>query len=172
MPGPQPWGAPRQPRPGSRTRRTRRARALTIALLAVATIVAGAWYVLVRGTDHSGTFVRAHDRYVAAARAVPEAANRVQRRLDFPAFDAAFTSSLTRMQAERDVFGRLAHDEEGDGARIAGRAVKIASRGIDAATAFHDALLRSRIDLVVVARKQLDAVISGLNRETRAWDNL
>lgn len=159
--------------PRSRPRRSGRGRGLLLATLVVITAAVGGWYFLLNGSSPpSGAFVVARTRYADAASAITEQAARTNRLLDFPEFNLLFDGSVATMNTEREVFRRLAGEEEGVAAQIAGDAANAATLGISSAESFRFALSKGRIDDANLARDQLESAVTDLNRQAKAWQRL
>jgi hypothetical protein len=134
---------------------------------------AAAWYFLVASSSPpSGEFAVARDKYADAATALTDAAETTNRLLDFPEFNVVWVASVNTMESERDVFRRLANQEEGEAAQIATNAANAATLGITSANAFRYALSKTRIDDANGARDQLESAVADLTRQAKAWQRL
>jgi hypothetical protein len=143
---------------------------LIIGAVLIASIVACGWYFLGRSpSPPSGGFDVASSRYLDAARAIPIAADSVQRLSDFDKFNFAVIAHEGTMNTQLIVFKRLARSEQGDAHQIATDAARAAALGINASQAFRAALGRTRVDDAVGAREQLATAIKELARDARRW---
>jgi hypothetical protein len=161
-----------RPRPQRRSSRGR-GRGIVFATLFLVTAGVGSWYFLFNGSGPpSGAFVVARNRYTGAAGAITEQAARTNRILDIDEFFDVYNGSITTMTTERDVFRRLADEEEGEAAQIATDAANAAQLGISSAEAFRFAFSRARIDDANGAREQLLSAVTDLDRQAKAWTRL
>lgn len=165
-----------QTRPGARHRHRHRGleqRTIAFLVLGAVTVGVAGWFFVFRGSGTpSADFTRAEQVYVKAARAIPEAAARVQRQNDLASFDAVATASLVTMGKQLEAFRRLANDEEGDSARIAEDAAKSASLGMNSSVIFRNALARNRVADANGALQQLDGAIKDLEAAAQQWKRL
>ena len=146
---------------------------MIIGAVLIASIVAGGWYFLGRSpSPPSGDFAVASSRYLDAARAIPIAADGVQRLGDFDRFNFAVIAYEETMNTQLGVFKRLEKSEEGDAQQVATDAARAAALGINASQAFRAALGHTRVDDAVGAREQLATAVHELNRDAQRWKQL
>jgi len=139
----------------------------------IATAATAGWYFLLNGSSPpSGEFVVARDKFADAAHAITTQAAHTNRRLDFPEFNTVFDASVATMTSQREVFRRLASQEEGEAVQIATDAANAATLGITSAETFKFALDKSRVDDANGARDQLESAVADIGRQAKAWQRL
>jgi hypothetical protein len=148
-------------------------RTIVVATLVALTVGVGGWYFFLRGSGPpTGEFMKAERAYIAAARQIPVAATHVQRQVDVEGFNTVAANSAVTMLAQQKVFKRIAAEEDGDSARVADRAARAASLGINAAGSFLNALVRNNVADANGAREQLESSITDLEHQAEEWKKL
>ena len=149
---------------------------LLIALLVVATLGGAAW-ALRGGSDSAqpaaADFVSVERRFASTAAAVHETPVVVQTYFDIDRFNlevAIHADEMGRMIAE---FDRIAHEEEGDAARIAQGAVITSQDALRAVGHFRDAIPWSNdLSDALKALADLDAFVGQLDVMVERWRQL
>jgi hypothetical protein len=139
----------------------------------VATLVGGYWFLLRGDATASGDFLQSERKVTTAARVIPEAGAHVQRFLQLEPFNIIVDAQLAIIATETEKLRKLADDAEGEEATIARNAVNAATRVTTAANSYRLAITKS-FDLAdaEAARLDLEASISKLEQQARAWKNL
>jgi hypothetical protein len=163
-------------RPGAaRSHRRSRVSGRTIAIVvAMLVVVVGGWYLFLRGGGGppTGAFMKAESVYLEAARQVPVAAGGVHRQADVEAFDAVAIDSAIKMNNQVQVFRRLARDEEGTSAELAGDAARAGAAGVKAVAGFRDALAANKVADAVAANGKLQSSIADIEQAAKQWRRL
>lgn len=148
-------------------------RLLLTGMLVVATL-AGAWWFLIRDDGAKSTrFIRAERDYVSAARAVPAAADKIQRQSDLELFDLSTDDRSAEMKAAADVIARVSRQEAGAAAKIAVATSETAIRGLTEVERFRHAMVGSKNPTdAAAARTDLEATIAAMEQHARDWNRL
>jgi hypothetical protein len=150
-------------------------RGLLVIVLVVATVGAAGYFLVLRNGAEgaTGDFASAHQRVVAAARAVPGAATEVHRFLELDRFNASIDHVVNEMNAGRGVFDQLARSEEREERDIAAAASEATQRATTATNDFRKAIaFTNRLVEAQAAQKELDDAVAELDHQASAWEQL
>jgi hypothetical protein len=142
------------------------------ALLAI-TMLAGGWFVFLRGGGPPGEFLTAYDHFVSAAHQVQAAEAKVERYLELPEFKSTVDAAIVVMKRESAVFQRLARSEEGTAATIAAAAYAATAQALTAVDSYADDIIRTqRIAEAESALASLRAALATLDGQASEWKKL
>jgi hypothetical protein len=148
-------------------------RTILIGLLAVVT-AAAVGVLFLRGKDDAaaaGSFEAAHERTVAAIRAVPAAAAAVKRELQLDQFNAEIDKQLKTMSVQYDALTRLVRDNDGARKRIAQRAQRATELAINATQEFRRAIaVTNKLVDAQAAQTQLAIMVGELDAAAGQWE--
>jgi len=143
-------------------------------VLVVATLVAAAWWFAGRGAGAPDQdFASVEQRFVGAARAIPQATAGVQRFLDLDEFNARVDAQAIVIQTSMAEFSTIADEEDGEASDLARGAVADGERALRAITQFRAAITTSN-DLADArqALDDLDAEVDDIETKVRKWKSL
>jgi hypothetical protein len=149
------------------------ARRLLVLILILATIGAGGYLYLNRGSSSSGSttdFVQVDQRFIADAYAIPGAARQVHRFAELHAFDQSAIFAMAAMAQEFGHLQAIAGDASGNQKAIADQAVTTAQQALDAVGQYHKAIAFTyRLIDADTAAHDLSTAIASLKHQITAW---
>ncbi|HUV10778.1 MAG TPA: hypothetical protein VMX12_07340 [Acidimicrobiia bacterium] len=178
------YGRPPPSRAGSRPRTDARLRSrppsnghfsrrLLVAVLVVATVGAGAWWVLIRGeTPVAGNFVRHEQRFADAARAVPESADQVTDVKALRRWNTAVDTHLAEMDLAYAQMVQIQGRSSEEAARITKVAVATAAQVIDLIGDYRDEVNNGALSTADSAARAIETLLTKLDTQARAWKKL
>jgi hypothetical protein len=149
---------------------------LTVLVLVLATVAAGGYFLVGRSSGRtastSNDFVHTDQRIATSARALPTAAQHVQRFLELHQFDTTATAAIAQMNTDRDTLQTIAASQSGNAKQTADQAVTAANQAIDAADRFRRAVAFTyRLADADTARQDLLAAVATLDQQAKAWQH-
>ncbi len=147
-----------------------------MALLLVATVLAGGYFLSTRGGSSSGSsvpttnFVGVTQRLATSARSLPAAATKVQRFLELHQFDSMAVATIASIDNDRDLLIKFAGTQTGSARTIADDAVNAANQAADAAANYRQALAFTyRLSDAQAAAHDLTSAAATLDTQAQAW---
>lgn len=147
---------------------------ILIGILVVATLGAGAWWGLQRGSGSEpvGNFVGAEQRFAAAARAIPESTNQITNNKALNEWNAAVQVHLGEMDVAFVQMRRIHAASTDSAARIAEAAVATAVQVTDLINDYRDQVNSGALTAAASAARAIEQLLTELDKNARAWKKL